>query len=149
MVNLRKKSQIVSKRTDEDNKSLEKENNMSQVILTFQLQKEKEDGVAPICKVLGIRLTAVPMKDYAQKLGYLAGVKGFPREKAIYGGIPFPAEMLVFSGMDSSQVDAFLAEYKKTGLPAIGLKAVITPHNVFWTADELFRELMKEHLSFH
>ena len=47
--------------------------------------------------------------------------------------------------MDSEQVDVFLVEYKKTGLPAVGLKAVMTPHNVFWTADALFRELMKEH----
>ena len=122
---------------------------MSQVILTFQLQKEKEDAMATICKPRGIKLLDVPVKDYAQKLGYLAGVKGFSREKAVYNGAPVPAEMLVFSGMDSEQVDIFLVEYKKTGLPAIGLKAVVTPHNVFWTADALFRELMKEHLAFH
>lgn len=120
---------------------------MSQVILTFQLQKEKESKVASICKSLGIRLIAVPIKDYAQKLGYLAGVKGFQREKAIYDGAPFPVEMLVFSGMNSEQVDAFLVEYKKTGLPAIGLKAVVTLYNVVWTAEALFCELMKEHLS--
>ena len=122
---------------------------MSQVILTFQLQKEKEDAMATICKPRGIKLLEIPVKDYAQKLGYLAGVKGLSREKAVYDGAPFPAEMLVFSGMDSEQVDIFLVEYKKTGLPAIGLKAVVTPHNVFWTADALFRELMKEHLAFH
>ena len=122
---------------------------MSQVILTFQLQKEKEDAIAAICKSRGIKLLEIPVKDYNQKLGYLAGVKGFSREKAVYDGAPFPAEMLVFSGMDSEQVDIFLVEYKKTGLPAIGLKAVVTPHNVFWTADALFRELMKEHLAFH
>ena len=123
------------------------ETKTSPVILTFQLQKEKEPAIASICKSLGIRLSAVPARDYAQKLGYLAGVKGFPREKSIYDGMPFPAEMLVFSGLNSDQVDAFLAEYKKTGLPAIGLKAIVTPHNVFWTAEALFRELMKEHLS--
>ena len=118
---------------------------MSQVILTFQLQKEKEDAMATICKPRGIKLLEIPVKDYAQKLGYLAGVKGFSREKAVYDGAPFPAEMLVFSGMDSEQVDIFLVEYKKTGLPAVRLKAVMTPHNVFWTADALCRELMKEH----
>ena len=122
---------------------------MSQVILTFKLQKENEDAMATICKPRGIKLLEIPVKDYAQKLGYLAGVKGFSREKAVYDGAPFAAEMLVFSGMDSEQVDIFLVEYKKTGLPAIGLKAVVTPHNVFWTADALFRELMKEHLAFH
>ena len=118
---------------------------MAQVILTFQLQKEKEDAIAAICKSRGIKLLEIPVKDYNQKLGYLAGVKGFSRDKAVYDGTPFPTEMLVFSGMDSEQVDVFLVEYKKTGLPAVGLKAVMTPHNVFWTADALFRELMKEH----
>ena len=122
---------------------------MSQVILTFQLQKEKADAIALICKKKGIRLTAVPAKDYAQKLGYLAGIKGFSREKAIYSGAPFPAEMLVFSGMDSGQVEAFLAEYKNAGLPTVKLKAVVTPHNVFWTAEALFGELLKEHLAYH
>ena len=122
---------------------------MSQVILTLQLQKDKEDAMATICKPRGIQSLETPVNDYAQNSGYLAGVKGFSREKAVYDGAPFPAEMLVFSGMDSEQVDIFLVEYKKTGLPAIGLKAVVTPHNVFWTADALFRELMKEHLAFH
>ena len=122
---------------------------MSQVILIFQLQEEKEDAIAAICKSLEIKLKEVPVKDYTQKLGCLAGVKGFPREKTVYDGAPFPIEMLVFSGMDSKQVDVFLAEYKKSGLPTIGLKAVITPHNVVWTAKELFCELMKEHLALH
>ena len=120
---------------------------MSQTILTFQLQKEKENAIAEICKRLGIRLKAIPDRDYAQKLGYLAGIKGFPQEKVIFSGTPFPAEMLVFSGMNSDQVDMFLKQYKETGLPVIGLKAIVTPYNIFWTAEMLFGELMKEHQS--
>ena len=120
---------------------------MSQTILTFQLQKEKESAIAEICKRLGIRLNAIPTKDYAQKLGYLAGIKGFPQEKVTFSGIPFPAEMLIFSGMNSDQVDMFLKQYKETGLPVIGLKAIVTPYNIFWTAEVLFGELMKEHQS--
>lgn len=122
---------------------------MSQTILTFQLQKEKENAIAEICKRLGIRLKAIPARDYAQKLGYLAGIKGFPQEKVIFSGTPFPAEMLVFSGMNSDQVDMFLKQYKETGLPVIGLKAIVTPYNIFWTAEMLFSELMKEHLAVH
>lgn len=122
---------------------------MSQTILTFQLQKEKENAIAEICKRLGIRLKANPARDYAQKLGYLAGIKGFPQEKVIFSGTPFPAEMLVFSGMNSDQVDMFLKQYKETGLPVIGLKAIVTPYNIFWTAEMLFSELMKEHLAVH
>lgn len=122
---------------------------MAQTILTFQLEQEKEIAVEKICQRLEIQNIEVPVKNYGQKLGYLAGITGFPKENVVYGKSPFPAEMLVFSGMDSARIDAFLAEYKKTALPAIGLKAVVTSHNIFWTAEALFTELMKEHLFYH
>lgn len=50
------------------------------------------------------------------------------------------------SGINSSQMDIFLAEYKKAGIEPIGCKAVVTPDNVFWSADKLFREIFREHL---
>ena len=52
----------------------------------------------------------------------------------------------MFTSRDSQQEDAFLAEYKATGLPPVALKAIVTPYNVSWTADALLRELMKEHI---
>jgi hypothetical protein len=55
--------------------------------------------------------------------------------------------MLVFSGMNSGQLDDFLAAYKQTGQKPIDLKAVVTPGNIFWDADALFRELMREHIA--
>lgn len=48
--------------------------------------------------------------------------------------------------MNSDQVDAFLAEYKKTGVEPIALKAVVTDQNIFWTADRMQKELLREHL---
>ncbi|MCI9067380.1 MAG: DUF3783 domain-containing protein [Lachnospiraceae bacterium] len=122
---------------------------MSRTVLTFKLEHTKDAAVASICRKLDIRKIEVPVEDYGQKLGCLAGISGFPKEKIPYGKAPFPKEMLVFSGMDSEHLDAFLSEYKKTALPAIGLKAVVTSHNIFWTAEALFAELMKEHLFYH
>lgn len=122
---------------------------MAQTILTFKLKREKDAAVELICKKLDIQKIEVLLEDYGQKLGYLAGITGFPKEKRLYDKSPFPAEMLIFSGMDSDRIDAFLTEYKKTALPAIGLKAVITSHNIFWSAEEVFRELMKEHMLYH
>lgn len=58
----------------------------------------------------------------------------------------FRRSLLVFSGINSSQMDIFLAEYKKAGIEPIGCKAVVTPDNVFWSADKLFREIFREHL---
>lgn len=120
---------------------------MAQFILMFGLNKDKEAAVRAAGSAIGATVVAVPRKDYSQKLGTLANVQGFLRDKTVYSGPDFPAEMLVFSGMNSAQVDTFLAEYKKQCVPAIGLKAIVTPHNVFWTAEALFKELLREHMS--
>lgn len=121
---------------------------MTQIILTFGLEKEKLRAVRITAQRNQIQVKEVSRKDYAQKLGTLAGIKGFAKEKVIYNGPDFPLEMMVFSGIDSSQIDTFLADYKKTSALPIPLKAIITPHNIFWTAEALFKELWKEHLSF-
>lgn len=119
---------------------------MAQTLLTFELNRETDKAVREICRQLGIRKIDVAARDYAQKLGCLAGVTGFPREKGVCGAGAFSQEMIVFSGMNSTQLDIFLAEYSKTGLPEIGLKAIITVNNIFWTAETLYHTLKKEHL---
>lgn len=120
---------------------------MAQFILMFGLNKNKEAAVSAAATAAGATVVAVPRKDYSQKLGALAKVQGFSRDKTVYSGPDFPAEMLLFSGMNSAQVDRFLAEYKKQEVPAIGLKAIVTPNNVFWTPETLLKELLKEHMS--
>ena len=121
---------------------------MAQVILEFAMAPEKHAFLSGVCKRLGIRLVQVPVRDYGQKLGTLAGISGFPREGKVYAGPQLSAEMLVFSGMNSDQVDAFLEAYREGGLPRVNLKAVVTPSNIFWTPGQLFLELMNEYLAF-
>lgn len=121
---------------------------MAQTILLFELKENKLEKLLEICNILGITTRQIQPKDYRQKMGYLAGIRGFSREHAVYSGGALPTEMLVFSGMDSDQVDSFLAAYRESELEPIALKAQLTPHNVRWTPRELFSELMKEHLAF-
>ena len=121
---------------------------MAQIILTFGLGKEKIKVVRSIAQKNRIQIKEISRKDYNQKLGALAGIQGFAKEKAIYNGPDFPLEMIVFSGIDSAQIDTFLADYKQTGAQPVPLKAIITPQNIFWTVETLFKELWKEHLSF-
>lgn len=52
------------------------------------------------------------------------------------------------SGIDSELLDKFLSEYKKNGIEPINYKAVLTVNNIFWTPEELFAELKKEHRKF-
>lgn len=119
---------------------------MAQTVLLFRLDQDKYAAVRKVCKILGIRIIDVSRKDYSQKLGSLAQIQGFTREAKKYDGPELPAEMLIFSEMNSDQVDAFLAEYKKTGVEKVALKAVITSNNIFWTADQIQKELLREHL---
>ena len=121
---------------------------MAQIILTFGLGKEKRRAVRSIAQKNRIQIKEISRKDYNQKLGALAGIQGFAKEKVIYNGPDFPLEMIVFSGIDSAQIDTFLADYKQTGAQPVPLKAIITPHNIFWTVEALFKELWKEHLHF-
>ena len=56
---------------------------MSRTVLTFKLEHTKDAAVASICRKLDIRKIEVPVEDYGQKLGCLAGISGFPKEKSI------------------------------------------------------------------
>ena len=120
---------------------------MAQTVLLFRLGNKKYKAVQQTCKALGIRIVDVARSDYLQKLGALAKIQGFAKEAKKYDGPELPMEMLVFSEMNSDQVDAFLAEYKNTGAEPVALKAVITSNNIFWSADVLQRELLREHLA--
>ena len=120
-------------------------NNMQ--ILLFHVEPLKAAHIERLCINLGIRTSRIKQEDYSQKLAYLAGIPGFPRENIDYTGPEFPSEMMVFANM-ADMLDSFLSEYRKAGIPSIGLKAVITPHNIFWTAEDLYNELFKEHQYF-
>ncbi|MDE6759329.1 MAG: DUF3783 domain-containing protein [Lachnospiraceae bacterium] len=117
-------------------------------ILLFHVKPEKTKQIESVCRSLKLQPVKIKPSSYKQKLGYLAGIKGFNRENTVYQGPDFPAEMLVFSGMDSNMVDTFLAKCREAFIPPINLKAVLTPHNVSWSAEILYKELLKEHLRF-
>ena len=118
----------------------------TQKILLFSVAAQKVEKIKALCKTLGISVQQVEKSDYGQKLGAIAGITGFKKDGSRYSGADFPEELLVFSGINSSQMDIFLAEYKKAGIEPIGCKAVVTQDNVFWSADKLFREIFREHL---
>ena len=120
--------------------------NNAQVLL-FRVEPVKAAQIESLCKNLGICTSKVKLSDYSQKLAHLAGIPGFPREDIDYTGPEFPSEMMVFSNM-ADRLDQFLNEYKNAGISPIGLKAIITPHNIFWSAEDLYKELFKEHQFF-
>ena len=82
---------------------------------------------------------AVPLADYAQTVGALAGAADCLRTEEVYAGLPLGEPMLVFCGMNQA-----LNAMRRTGL-RIPYKAMLTAANRGWRPAELFAELQKEH----
>lgn len=137
-------------------------------VLLFHVSEEKTKQIRALCSKMQIAVVTVKDSLWGQSLGSLAGIKGLsspaasaaPFSSPIPSAAPFsspipsaaplssPAlsmEMMVFSGIPSGELDAFLASYHEAGIPMIPLKAILTPYNIFWNATQLYQELQKEH----
>ena len=119
----------------------------SSQVLYFIQEIKKEKQVLDLCRDMGIMNRKLKEEDAGRSVGVLAGV--FPPElapktaKQVPKGYRMP-ELLVFCGLEDGLLDRFLAEYRRRGIDPIGLKAVATPHNLFWTVCELTEELEQE-----
>lgn len=106
---------------------------------------------------MGIRIKNIGPEQINQKVGYLAGMPGFPetvedalqREEKLSQSeeeaLSIPEEMLVMKNFTSRRIDELLTNFRKAGVPKIALKAVITEQNSQWTFYQLYGELKSEH----
>lgn len=111
-------------------------------ILLFNIGKEKSGKIKALCRRLHIQTIDVPKARYNDALGTLLNIGNFTVKEA--SPEPLSTEMMVFSGLTSEDLDVFLKEYKDAGIAPISLKAIVTPSNIFWSANRLYKELMKE-----
>lgn len=116
-------------------------------LLLFHISKEKIAQIQKVCNKFNISIQKVEPRQYGENLGALAGISGMKATGKAYIGAELPSEMMIFSGIDSDTLDDFMAEYKKTGISSIPLKAVLTPFNVSMSVGEIYQELVKEHNS--
>ncbi|MBP3458148.1 MAG: DUF3783 domain-containing protein [Lachnospiraceae bacterium] len=120
----------------------------SKKVLLFQVNKAKKEQIEALCQDLDIEVVTVEYKQYLEPLGVIAGIQGIPKSGKIYNGMELPMEMMVFSGIHPEFLDVFLKKYREYHIEPIGLKAILTPTNVFWNGEQLYKELLKEHMSF-
>ena len=85
----------------------------------------------------------VPAEAQGHPLGYVLGLDGFPPGKAP-AEPPFADEMLVMHGLSKRQFNGLLDGLRQAGVQ-VPLKAVVTPHNVGWSANQLYAEIRAEH----
>ena len=119
-----------------------------QKILLFHVDREKQAQLSKLCLSMGIQMIFIEKKQYGETLGALAKIQGIPLSNTPDTGAEFPAEMMVFSGMDSQALDRFLKKYRELQIAPIALKAILTPNNIFWNPRQLYGELQKEHAAF-
>lgn len=111
-------------------------------VLFYNLDTEKGRRIKLLCLPLKIRVRNVSPAEYGLTLEAL--LRGEAPEDGA-GAEGFPEEMLVMSGLTSSQMNAFLLGFRRKKIPAVALKAVATPTNLQWNARQLRDELLKEH----
>ena len=106
------------------------------------------EGIAPLLtRTFAPRkmaVKAVPLADYAQTVGALAGAADCLRTEEVYAGLPLGEPMLVFCGFYGDRMNQALNAMRRTGL-RIPYKAMLTAANRGWRPAELFAELQKEH----
>lgn len=94
---------------------------------------------------LGMRFQLIKPEEAGQTIGYLTSIDGFVQLPGNTAAPPVTEEVLLLKNFTSERLDALLAGMRKTGLPPIQLKAVVTEHNVGWTFASLAEELRREH----
>lgn len=114
---------------------------MRPTILTFNLNDSRLSRLRFICMKLGLLVSPVPAEKLGQPIGALCGLSD------PVGAVPaeaFPEELLVFCHMDNGQVNRLLQTCRQMRFAPVALKAILTPTNAGWTAQQLRAELLAE-----
>ena len=121
-------------------------NKNTKIVLAFEIKQEKEQLIKSCCASVGADYRRMLPSDHKKTLGSLAGITGIPAKTTAGSmGEKIEQEMLVFSGFNSEELEAFLELYRMQGIEKIDYKATVTMHNIFWTPEMLYQELKKEH----
>ena len=134
---------------------------MNKKILLFGVDETQQAKIKVFCDSLSIEVDPVEKKDYNQPI---SSIVGFPKTKSPFNrrskgkihsndaGVlqpyhmtGFPEPMMVFCNLVQDDLDQYLSGYATAGIEKVPLKAILTPHNISWTPEQLFDELMAEH----
>ena len=120
------------------------------MVMFYLPEWKREKEFTAFCKSHGWHTRKLTKQDTNKSLGILMGKGKLPQmpREIMKASLDFQMpEVIVFSGFDNQELDCFLEEYKRAGLPAVSLKATLTPTNIHWTLYELIVELQKERMA--
>ncbi|MCI8951079.1 MAG: DUF3783 domain-containing protein [Lachnospiraceae bacterium] len=114
---------------------------------------------------MGVRIKNIGPDQISEKVGVLAGVPNcFPESSSPESHKNLSEsfnpdstkeqknicqDVLVLYRFTDSRMDLLLSNLRKSGVPKIPLKAVVTPQNAHWPFYRLYEELKEEHETLH
>ena len=111
------------------------------LLLLYNLNNDKGAKIRRMCLPLGIRARLVAPEEYTLPLGELAegAASAAPAPED-----PFTDEMLLLVNCPGPLLDRFLQGFRRSKIPPVALKAVLTPTNRAWDSLSLHQELCRE-----
>ena len=116
---------------------------MNPMILCYNLRSEQLGKLRVLCLRMGILLRVVDRADFALPVGVLAGVQEAP--ETLPEIEPLFDPMLVMAHFRPGMLDTFLNEWRRSRIPPVKLKAMLTETNRGWNAVELYQTIKAEH----
>ena len=117
----------------------------------------KKNHIKQLTKSIGLEFTEIKASTVNSKVSEIVGLPSLTPVSPLSYSVSLneeenkkaPAlwnmpELILFFGVSDAKLDEFLAEYKKTGLEKINLKAIVTPTNLNWTLYYLIEHLKEE-----
>lgn len=115
-------------------------------VLLYHFQEEAHlETIRALLRTFGIESHVLPEEAWGQTVGYLLGLKGFPRKEAPPEIASFPHEVMIFYQLEDRRLDQVLEAFRKAEIPRVRYKAVVTPMNRFWSLRRLCETMEKEH----
>ncbi len=113
-------------------------------VLLYNFSSSRLKLVRKALSAIGCSVRTVMKKEYAQPIGYLAGVENYSFTNKQLSEKGFDEEMLVMCGFGSEMIDVLISALKKSGVGSVPLKAVVTEHNINWDSVKLYNEIKAE-----
>ncbi len=117
---------------------------MKKMILLYSYPNEIHKKIADICLACEIECKKIPKKRFLQTIGNHTGAPGHEGTGEIYEGNDLAEPVMLIAGMSGRELDRILDTLKDLGVPSVGVKAVVTSHNINWTILDLYEELVRE-----